>query len=97
MFQKQIGCCISSHLLLHYLGVSSSRRRQGIHMTPRLGPSESEAPPPSPRVAWGGVVLVKCTKQSAARERSSSCPGASTAIDFFCYIDFTLYINVRYI
>jgi hypothetical protein len=45
MFQKQIGCYISPpRLLLHCLGVSSSRCRQGIHTTPRRpGPSKSEA------------------------------------------------------
>jgi hypothetical protein len=35
MFQKQIGCCISPpRLLLHHLGVSSSRRRQGTGVCP---------------------------------------------------------------
>ena len=41
-------CCISPpHLLPHLL----SRRRQSIQTTPQPGPSESEAPPPSPLVA----------------------------------------------
>jgi hypothetical protein len=56
MFQKQIGCCISPlHLLLYHLGVSSSKRRQGIHTTPRLGPSKSKVPHPSPSCRSDGA------------------------------------------
>jgi hypothetical protein len=81
MFQKQIGCYISPpRLLLHCLGVSSSRCRQGIHTTPRRpGPFKSEALPPSPlvaRAAWAP----RGAKQSAACERPSGRPGASTAV-----------------
>ena len=73
MFQKRIGCCISPpRLLLHRLDVSSSQHQQSIHTMTRLGPSKSEALPPSPlvgRAAWapGGAREMECSAWASGR------------------------------
>jgi hypothetical protein len=52
--------------------VSSSQRRQGIHTTPRPGPSKLETPPPSPlvaRAAWAprGVREMECSARASVQ------------------------------